>query len=66
MEQAFFPQIDSRVLGETIATYQQLGCWQKDPVISRESYENLLDIFLFNELISQRHPYESVIVSPPC
>lgn len=66
MEQAFFPQIDSRVLGETIATYQQLGCWQKDPVISRESYENLLDIFLFNGLISQRHPYESVIVSPPC
>ena len=66
MEQEFFPRIEPQVLGETIATYQQLGCWQKDPVISRESYENLLDIFLFNGLINQRHAYESVIVAPPC
>ena len=66
MEQDFFPGIDQQVLCDTVATYQQLGCWQDDPVISRESYEKLLDIFLFNGLISQRHAYDSVIVQPPC
>ncbi len=66
MEQEFFPNIDQQVLGDTIATYQQLGCWQDDPVISRESYENLLDIFLFDGLITRRHAYESVVVAPPC
>lgn len=66
MEQEFFPHIDPQVLSDTVATYQQLGCWQDDPAISRESYEKLLDIFLFNGLITRRHAYDSVIVEPPC
>ncbi|MGR9073222.1 MAG: ABC transporter substrate-binding protein [Gammaproteobacteria bacterium] len=64
-EAAFFPRIDKDVLTRTIAAYQRLGCWSKDPEISRESYETLLDVFSYNGLISRRHPYKAAIVSPP-
>ena len=64
-EAAFFPHIDKEVLTQTIATYQQLGCWSLEPEISQESYNTLLDVFGFNGLISRRHPYEAAIVAPP-
>ena len=33
--------------------------------ISRETYEVALDVFLHAKLITQRHPYEQVVVPPP-
>lgn len=63
-EQAFFPGIDPDVLGETIAAYQQLGCWQTTSTISKTSYETLLDVFEYAGQISQRHAYEKVIATP--
>lgn len=60
-EAGFFPEIDLEVLGNTIKAYQQLGCWELDCTISKSSYENLLDVFLFNGAISQRHSYDRVI-----
>jgi NitT/TauT family transport system substrate-binding protein len=65
IEAGFFPNIDTDVLTHTIHSYQQLGCWQPDPAISEESYNNLLEVFLYNRLITQRHPYDSVVVPPP-
>lgn len=64
-EAHFFPDIDLDVLAVTIATYQQLGCWTPDPTISREAYENLLEVFLYSGAITRRHPYESCILTPP-
>jgi len=64
-ETDFFPGIDQDVLTQTIATYQTLGCWSPDPTISRTAYNNLLDVFLYSGLITQRHAYESCVVSPP-
>ncbi|MGD8886167.1 MAG: ABC transporter substrate-binding protein [Gammaproteobacteria bacterium] len=64
-EAGFFPDIDPAVLVNTVATYQQLGCWKTDPEISQNSYETLLDVFMFNGLISQRYPYEAAVVRPP-
>lgn len=64
-EANFFPGIDQDVLTHTIATYQSLGCWSPDPAISQTAYNNLLDVFLYNGLITQRHAYESCIVPPP-
>lgn len=61
----FFKEIDGRVLSKTIHTYQQLGCWQADTEISRESYDTLLDVFMFSGLISKKYAYESVIVKSP-
>ena len=64
--QSFFPQIAPEVLTQTIAHYQQLGCWSADPVISENSYQTLLDVFAYNGLIKQRHPYHAAIVPAPC
>jgi NitT/TauT family transport system substrate-binding protein len=62
-EAGFFPNIDREVLVHTIAAYQQLGCWQTDPSIPKADYDKLLDVFLFNGAISQRHSYDKVIVN---
>ena len=64
-EADFFPGIDQDVLTHTIATYQALGCWSSDPTVSQESYNNLLDVFLYSNLIRQRHAYDSCVVLPP-
>ncbi|PON18378.1 hypothetical protein C2W62_08260 [Candidatus Entotheonella serta] len=64
-EQSFFPDVDLGVLTETIAAYQQLGCWNPSVIISPESYEAALDVFLHANLITQRHPYDQVVVPPP-
>ena len=64
-EADFFPAIDPAVLRRTIAAYQTLGCWSPDPIISRASYENLLNVFLYCGLINKRHAYESCVVPPP-
>ncbi len=64
-EANFFPGVDRDVLIQTVKTYQQLGCWETKPVISKQSYENLLDVFLMSGAISQRHDYDKAIVMPP-
>jgi NitT/TauT family transport system substrate-binding protein len=64
-EADFFPGIDQDVLSNTIATYQKLGCWSPDPTISQKAYNNLLDVFLYSGLISQRYPYDACVISPP-
>ena len=64
-EAGFFPGIDRKVLTDTIASYQKLGCWNSNPVISKQSYNNLLDVFTFNGLISTRYQYDKVVVHPP-
>ena len=64
-EAGFFPGIDRPVLVDTIACYQQLGCWNANAEISKQSYENLLDVFEYNQLITHRYNYNEVIVQPP-
>jgi len=58
----YFPQIDLEVLATTISRYQALRCWEGEITISRELYEQALDVFLYSGLISRRHPYEDVVV----
>lgn len=64
-EAGFFPGVEHGVLVRTIAAYQALDCWSGDVAISQQSYENLLDVFLFSGLIKLRHPYNSAVVAPP-
>jgi NitT/TauT family transport system substrate-binding protein len=64
-EREFFPQIDQRALTDTIAFYQRLGNWNPPVTISRATYEAALDVFLHSQLITRRHAYEQVVVSPP-
>jgi hypothetical protein len=53
------------VLTQTIAYYQQLGCWNPPVTISHATYEVALDVFLHSRLITKRHLYEQVVVPPP-
>jgi NitT/TauT family transport system substrate-binding protein len=64
-EAALFPTIDREALSKSIARYQKLGCWEGDLEITRELYEQALDVFLHSEAISARHPYDDVVVPPP-
>jgi len=64
-EAGFFPGIDQGVLSRTVQAYQQLGCWERAAEISQASYDNLLEVFLYSGIISQRHAYDSVIVPTP-
>ena len=61
----FFPQTDREALAATIARYQALGCWDGNLTITRERYEQALDVFLHFGKISRRYPYEDVVVYPP-
>jgi NitT/TauT family transport system substrate-binding protein len=65
VEHSFFPDIRRDALVSAIACYQRLGCWAGDVGIDRSHYETALDVFAHSRLISRRHPYDQVVVSPP-
>jgi NitT/TauT family transport system substrate-binding protein len=65
VEGPYFEGIDTDVLERTIAFYQQLGNWAPSPRIPRDAYEVILDAFAHSGLITRRHPYDAVVVSPP-
>lgn len=60
-EASFFPNIDRRALSAAIASYQSLGCWTGDLAITRELYEQALEVFLYGGAIPRRYPYEEVV-----
>jgi NitT/TauT family transport system substrate-binding protein len=64
-EAPFFPGIHRDVLTQTIATYQNLGCWTPHVEITRPAFEVTLDVFQYAGLITKRHKYEDVIAQPP-
>jgi NitT/TauT family transport system substrate-binding protein len=64
-EAVLFPGVDREALARSIARYQELGCWEGDPQITREHYAQALDVFLADAAISVRHQYETVVVAPP-
>lgn len=61
IEVGFFPGIYPDVLANTIAAYHALGCWENDAEISVASFKNLLDVFEYNKLISQRYAYTDIV-----
>lgn len=61
----FFDDIDRAVLTKTIAAYQRLGCWRKDPAIALSEFDRLMDVFLDSGDISRRYQYDQAIVLPP-
>ena len=65
IEAPYFKDIDLAVLTETIATYQKLGNWTPHVEITKPAFEATLDIFQHAGLITRRHAYADVVVSPP-
>jgi len=62
---AFFPGIAPEALAAAVARYQQLGTWAGEAEITRDLYEQALEVFLQGGAITRRHPYEEVVVEPP-
>lgn len=61
----FFGDIDAAVLTDTVGSYQRLGCWEPEVAIAADSYERLLDVFLFSGQIHRRYDYRLAVVDPP-
>jgi NitT/TauT family transport system substrate-binding protein len=61
--QPFFQDTEPKVLFDTIACYKKMGTWDGDERISSETYERLLDAFLYGGMITRRHPYDAAIAS---
>ena len=64
-EIGLFPCAHRDTLARTIACYQSLGCWDGDLEITRESYDQALNVFLHSGKISRPHSYDDVVVPPP-
>ncbi len=64
-EASFFPEINVKVLENTIAFYQGLGCWTPHVEITKAAYEVTLDVFEHVGRLTKRHPYEDVCAQPP-
>jgi len=65
IEAGFFPDINPQILADTIQAYQSLNCWNEDPIIPEDSYNNLLDVFEYNHLVTERYGYNELIAQPP-
>ena len=53
------------MLSKTVATYQQLGCWQPSPVITEAAFATTLDVFEFSGRIPRRFRYDELCCLPP-
>jgi hypothetical protein len=60
-EASFFPGIDAAILAATVTRYQRLGCWDGGIDISRDLYEQALNVFQSLGAIAWRHRYEEVV-----
>jgi NitT/TauT family transport system substrate-binding protein len=63
--QALFPNSAPEALARGVEAYQRLGCWDGMAEIDSSHYEVALDVFSHSKLITRRHPYCEVVVSPP-
>jgi NitT/TauT family transport system substrate-binding protein len=64
-EASFFPDIAVEATAAAIGFYQKLGTWSGDITIEPDLYDCALDVFAHSNLITKRHAYDDVVVSPP-
>lgn len=62
-EASFFPGISVAVLAASIRAYQAVGNWDGGIDISRDLYEQALNVFESAGEIQRRHPYDAVCVA---
>jgi ABC-type nitrate/sulfonate/bicarbonate transport system substrate-binding protein len=59
-ERDLFPGISAEALTAAIRRYQTMGCWDGEPEIPRDLYEQALTVFESEGEINRRHAYEQV------
>ncbi len=58
---SLYPGIPKRILVRSVENYKRIGTWQRDPRISKESYERMVDMWLEAGHMTNRIPYEKVV-----
>ena len=61
----YFNDKNLGVLSSSVASYKKLGCWSKDPTISKELYEQAFEVFTQTGGLSKIPLYEDVVVEQP-
>ena len=61
-QKPLFPKIEEAVLEQCIQSYQEMGCWPENIQITEEGFEAMLDIFAFDNKISQKHSYDGICI----
>jgi NitT/TauT family transport system substrate-binding protein len=56
-----FEGTSSNVLVRSVKNYKRIGSWQPDPVISPESYERMVDMWIQAGHMQKRYPFEHVV-----
>lgn len=59
--QQLFTGVNQSVLVRSIKNYKAVGAWQSDPVISKASYERMVDMWIQGGHMQKRYPYEQVV-----
>ena len=63
-EASFFPDFTPEVLTAAVRAYQSFGCWAGGIEISRQHYEQALNVFEALGVIPRRYPYDIVVHTP--
>ncbi|MBR5742922.1 MAG: ABC transporter substrate-binding protein, partial [Clostridia bacterium] len=56
-----FPDSDLALLTRVAARYREIGVWSEDPVMSRNAYENLLEIIREAGVIDRAPDFRDVV-----
>lgn len=56
-----FPDTPNEILVSSVASYKAIGAYKTTPVMSAEEFDNLLNVLLFAETITQKIDYTLVI-----
>jgi NitT/TauT family transport system substrate-binding protein len=59
--QPFFPDMDREILARSIQRYRGQETWATTPLLSREDFEVIQEIFYTEGAIKQRYPYEKIV-----
>ena len=57
----YFPDNSKNDLAVAIANYRKIEAWSKDPTLSKESIEKLMDIIELAGELDSRPPYEKIV-----
>jgi NitT/TauT family transport system substrate-binding protein len=57
----FFPGTEKEVLIKALTRYREQGTWNKNPVISQEGFEHLLDVMAAAGELERRVPFEAIM-----
>ena len=58
---SLFQATSKDVLVRSVKNYKAIGCWRPDPVISRESYERMVDMWMLAGYMQTRYDFEDVV-----